>query len=155
MANPPRIKHTSDKVKERIPRIINGLVRGDTVTEIAEREGITRTSIHDNMNTPEFQHQMALIGNAISLNVVDWINQLHDSEDPQDRREAARLSVQLMKAYIPKKTESKSESINFNLEARHIQHQGGIESLPEDKREELKRTLLELDRTQFKVQPEQ
>lgn len=113
-----RHRATSQKVQERVGRIFSGIQEGKALAEIAANEGITERAVRYNMGTPEFQLRMNAMLVELSRKVPDWIQLLHDSDDPQDRRTAATLGIQMLKAKIPHQSESLSVNVNIDQDTQ-------------------------------------
>jgi predicted DNA-binding protein YlxM (UPF0122 family) len=106
---------TTRKVQGRINAIFDGLQQGKEVKEIAEEQGITQRAVYYNMQRPEFQTLIDNMAVGIVRNTESWINELHDSEDPLDKRLAASLSVQLVKSFAPRIVQTTEQTLKMSL----------------------------------------
>lgn len=114
----PRQRRTTQKVQDRVGRIFDGIQEGKALTQIAADEGITERAVRYNMGTPEFQLRMNTMLVELSRKVPGWVQELHDSDDPQDKRTAATLGMQMLKAKIPHQTESLNVNVNIDQETQ-------------------------------------
>lgn len=127
-----RIKRgTTPKVKERIGRIFDGIQEGKTELQIAQEEGVSDRQIRYDIRKPEFQMRMNAMLTELSRKVPEWIQALHDSDDPLDRRTAATLGMQLLKSKIPHQSEV--FKVDVKIDQRSTEFKQILESLsPEE-----------------------
>jgi len=102
-------------VRKRIDAIFDGLQEGKSTKEIAEEQGITQRAVYYNMQRPEFQTLVDDMAVKMARNTANWIDELHSSEDPLDRRLAASLSVQLVKSFAPRIVQTTEQTLKMSL----------------------------------------
>ena len=126
-------------------KLLKDLVDKKSVTQIAQEEGGTPRAILYRMSRPAFQEILTKFTADLAEVSQEWIEELHQSDDPLDRRLAAQLKVQMLKIFTPRLNYSDTRNLNINLEERSVKLQQGWDNLSLDERTELKKTLLKME----------
>lgn len=108
-------RDTTNKVKSRIPEIIQGIQEGKQIIEIAEDTGVSRASIYRNMQTRDFIETLAETVTKRSEEHWQRINELYASESIENKREALKEAGRMIRALIPRLQITQSTTIEHKI----------------------------------------
>lgn len=121
-------------------RLLNDIVQGRTVKEIAEKEGVTQRAISYRMNWNEYKDLLVQFSDNLRTLAMERIDRLCNSDDPLDQRAGAQLTVQMLKIFTPHVTQSTELTMSYREES-HVQRT----NLTPDDDEKLKELILKMD----------
>lgn len=128
--------------------LLSELLENKKISEVAKIEGVRASVIHERINWPEYQELVARFAEEMKNLAKERVDALWDSDDPQDRRTAATLTVQMFKILSPKVTHTDTHSLTYSINARQMEIQEGMKALTAEEDEALKTMLLKVDRGQ-------
>lgn len=117
----PELKNipATHKVMARWPIIAEKLTKGETVPEIAKHFNLSIDTIYKSMQHPEFKEYMdsALTESFIPqfLKQAERIQELWESSDPRDRREALKEVGRAMRHSQGSRVYQRTENLNLNI----------------------------------------
>jgi hypothetical protein len=111
----PRHRNMTKKVQDRVGRIFEDIQQQKPIAQIAMEQGVTERTIQYNMATPEFQMRAAAMAIELSKKIPEMIKTFWDSDDPQDRRKAGDMAVQLYKTFAPRIVQETTRSATWGI----------------------------------------
>ena len=114
------------KNKIRAKQIAQGLIDGKTYTQIAKDIGLSRPALYAIMDKQEVQELMTREIKELETTLQNWIQELHLSKSPADRRHAiselGKMTRHVQDKLYPSLFRTETKNINIDL-TKHLQRE--------------------------------
>ena len=105
----------NSEVRQRFPKIVQGLMEGRSVASIAEEFPVTQWALYGNIENPELQQILEQIFYDLLPTLGYMVVELWNSDAPEDRREAARICERMWRHVTPRKANIDIRSFKYEL----------------------------------------
>ncbi len=137
---------TTNKVKARIPRLVQAARNGENMDKVAEELGMTRRGLSYNMQTPEYKELFNRVLMEDFAQHRKDTERLMDDKDPAIMLEAYKERGKMVRAMMPKNIHQQSENYNFDMKLERIEARDFLESLTPEQQDEVRAKLEERQR---------